>query len=58
LHGVNPAMIVVEFIEDHPSRDGYEHVSGGLHLTGKEAYGPLIARAYGSLSRRTACRPG
>jgi hypothetical protein len=23
LHGVNPAMIVVKFIEDHPSRDGY-----------------------------------
>jgi hypothetical protein len=23
LHDVNPAMIVVEFIEDYPSRDGY-----------------------------------
>jgi hypothetical protein len=23
LHGVNPAMIVMGFIENHPSRDGY-----------------------------------
>jgi hypothetical protein len=23
LHGVNPAMIVVGFTKDHPSRDGY-----------------------------------
>lgn len=23
LHGVSPEMVVVEFIKDHPSRDGY-----------------------------------